>query len=110
MEYVKLKDVFELQMGKTPARSNAEYWGGKNKWIAISDLSDDTKNIYETKEYITDKAVQESGIRKVKKGTVIMSFKLSIGKVAITGEDMYTNEAIMAFIDKGKYNLDTQYL
>lgn len=39
-----------------------------------------------------------------------MSFKLSIGKTAVTAEDMYTNEAIMAFIDKQRYPIDTGYL
>lgn len=107
---VKLKDAFELQMGKTPARSNMQYWDGNNKWISIADIGKANKFISETKEGITDLAVDECGIKIVPKGTVIMSFKLSIGKTAITSEDIYTNEAIMAFIDKGKYEIDTDYL
>ena len=62
------------------------------------------------KERITDKAITESGIRAVPAHTVIMSFKLSIGKTAITSEEMYTNEAIMAFVSKGTYDIDTDYL
>lgn len=103
-----LGDAFDLQMGKTPSRSNPLYWGGENKWISISDIKD--KCIYETKECISDLAVEETGIKVVPKGTLIMSFKLSVGKVAFTAEDMYTNEAIMAFIDKGKYPIDMEYL
>ena len=106
----KLKDLFELQMGKTPSRHNADYWGGNNKWISIADIGNANKYIENTKECISDKAVAESGIKKVPKGTVIMSFKLSIGKTTITTEDMFTNEAIMAFIDKGICPIDTDYL
>ena len=106
---VKLSQAFDLQMGKTPARNNAIYWGGNIKWVSIADIGSSGKYISETKECITEAGVRESGIKKVPKGTVIMSFKLSIGKTAITAEDMYTNEAIMAFIDKGIYDVDPNY-
>lgn len=106
---VKIKDAFELQMGKTPARNKAQYWGENNKWISIADIGKSEKIISDTKECITDLAVSESGIKVVPKGTVIMSFKLSIGKTAITADDMFTNEAIMAFINKGIYDIDTDY-
>ena len=106
---VKLKDIFDLTMGKTPSRNNPSYWGGENKWVSIADIGKVSKYIGETKENITDAGVSESGIKKVPQNTVIMSFKLSIGKTAITTENMYTNEAIMAFIDKKVYPLDTNY-
>lgn len=97
----KISDVFDLQMGKTPARANAEYWmDGANKWVSIADLSGYEKYVEDTKEKITDLAVTESGIKAVPSHTVIMSFKLSLGKVAITKTPVYTNEAIMAFLPK----------
>ena len=99
---VKLGDVFELQMGKTPSRNNSEYWNGEHNWVSISDLGNSGKYINKTKECITDKGIIESGIKRVPKNTVLMSFKLSIGKVSIAAEEIYTNEAIMAFIDKEK--------
>ena len=107
---VKLSDAFDLQMGKTPPRNDRECWGDGHKWISISDIGNAGKYIDTTKEEITDIGVSKSGIKVVPKGTVIMSFKLSIGKTAITTEDMYTNEAIMAFINKGKYEINTDYL
>lgn len=110
MRMVKVSDAFDLSMGKTPARDNQSYWGGSNKWITISDLSSGGKYITSTKENISDKAIVETSISMVPKGTIIMSFKLSIGKTAITGEDMYTNEAIMAFRDKGKYAICQDYI
>lgn len=99
---VKLSQAFDLQMGKTPSRNNTSYWNGNKKWISIADIGNAGKYISETKECISDVAISESGIKIVPKGTVVMSFKLSIGKTAITAEDMYTNEAIMAFIDNGR--------
>ncbi len=110
MEY-RLEELFDLQMGKTPSRNNSEYWNSKdNKWISIGDLSKCGKYIYETKEYLSDKAVEESGISLIPENTVIMSFKLSIGKTAITPEPMYSNEAIMSFRDKGVVDLLPDYI
>lgn len=110
MEY-KLEELFDLQMGKTPSRNNSDYWNTKdNKWISIADLSKCGKYIGETKEYISDDAVENSGISKIPANTVVMSFKLSIGKTAITAGDMYSNEAIMSFHDKHIVNLTPEYV
>ena len=106
----KLGEIFHLQMGKTPARANPSYWSdGHNDWVSIADLSSYGKYVGATKEKITDLAVQESGIKLVPPGTVIMSFKLSVGKTAITKEAVYTNEAIMAFVPTGKYEVCVDY-
>ena len=110
MKY-KLSDLFELQMGKTPSRDNPEYWSQPEfPWISIADLSNADKYIYDTKESLSRQAVEESGIKIIPAQTVIMSFKLSIGKVSITPVPMYSNEAIMAFIDKGIVKIKPEYL
>ncbi len=100
MEF-RLEEIFDLQMGKTPSRNNPDYWNSEdNKWISIADLSKCGKYIENTKEYLSDLAVKESGISCIPENTVVMSFKLSIGKTAITPEPMFSNEAIMSFRDK----------
>ena len=110
MEY-KLEELFDLQMGKTPSRNNPEYWNTEdNKWISIADLSKCGKYIETTKEHISNNAVTESGISQIPENTVIMSFKLSIGKTAITSEPMYSNEAIMSFRDRHVIDLLPDYL
>ena len=110
MEYT-LEELFDLQMGKTPARKNPEYWNSNDhKWISIGDLSKCGKYIDETKEYLSDKAVTESGISIIPANTVVMSFKLSIGKTAITKEPMYSNEAIMSFRDRCVAELLPDYI
>lgn len=106
----RLDEIFHLQMGKTPSRNHSEYWvDGKNCWVSIADLGTYQKFTSDTKEKITDLAVCESGIKCVPENTVIMSFKLSLGKTAITKEPVYTNEAIMAFIPTGKFEVLPDY-
>ena len=110
MEY-RLSELFDLQMGKTPSRDNPAYWDSPQyAWISIADLSSAGKYITDTKESLSALAVEESGIKVIPAQTVVMSFKLSIGKVAITPMPMYSNEAIMAFVDKGIVKIDPEYL
>ena len=106
----RLDEIFDLQMGKTPSRNNADYWtDGQYDWVSITDLGSYQKYVEDTKERISALAVQESGIKSVPANTVIMSFKLSLGKTAITQEPVYTNEAIMAFIPTEKYAVLPDY-
>ena len=107
-EYKRFNEVFDLQMGKTPSRDNPLYWGGNNIWVSIADLQG--KYIGSSKEGISDTAVSESGIKMVPKDTVIMSFKLSVGRSAITTTDLYTNEAIMSFSPKPEYIIIPDYI
>ncbi|AJD25768.1 restriction endonuclease subunit S [Clostridium botulinum] len=108
MEYVRLNELCNINIGKTPSRNKQIYWGKGVKWLSISDLKD--KFINETKEQITEKAISECNMKIVPKDTVVMSFKLSIGKVAILKEDMYTNEAIANFPIKDDTKLIPEYL
>ena len=108
MKKVKLGEVCEIKIGKTPNRSQTLYWGGDYPWLSISDMKE--KILCTTKEKITQEAVQKEKMQIVSKGTVVMSFKLSIGKVGILAENMYTNEAIANFVVKNNKNLLNEYL
>jgi type I restriction enzyme S subunit len=103
-----IEHLCDLYMGKTPSRNEDKYWGKGYKWIAISDMNE--KYIKNTKEEITDLALKDTGIKVIPKGTVIMSFKLTLGRLAITDEDMYSNEAIVSFKIKEKDILDNEFL
>ena len=105
----RFDEVFNLSLGRTPSRGEKSYWGGDNTWVSIADMSCG-KYISHTKEGITHTAIKETGIPIVHKGTVIMSFKLSIGKVCITDTDLYTNEAIMAFSPKHPNTILPEFL
>lgn len=109
MNQCTFAEAFDLQMGKTPSRDDARFWDGNNIWVSIADMKD-RKYINSSKEGISDWAVRSTGVRLVPKGTVIMSFKLTIGKVCIADEDLYTNEAIMQFPIKSGYDILPEYL
>ncbi len=101
--------VCDILIGGTPARKNfAFYQNGSNLWVSISEMNGQT--ILDTKEKITDEAVNNSNVKLIPKGTTLLSFKLSIGKTAIAGKDLYTNEAIAGLIPKDKDKLDNKYL
>lgn len=108
MEYINLNELCDINIGKTPSRSKPEYWGEGKKWLAISDLKE--KYIYETKEEITKLAIEKCNMKMVPKDTVVMSFKLSIGKLGIVKDDMFTNEAIANFKIKNKSLITKEFL
>jgi type I restriction enzyme S subunit len=91
-----LGGLCSIEIGGTPSRSNPEYWDSakdtSNRWVSIKDLN--RRTVCETSEQITDLGVRNSNVKLQPKGTVLLSFKLSIGRVAFTGCDLYTNEAI----------------
>ena len=104
-------DAFDLQMGKTPSRDNSSYWNnGDHEWVSIKDLGTYGKYVGSTKETISELGRAESGIKPVPANTLIMSFKLSLGKTAITTRETYTNEAIMAFLEKGNHEINLDYM
>lgn len=108
MNYINITDVCDIQIGRTPKRSENKYWGQGNTWVSIADMNN--KYIAESKEEVNDLAVKEYNMKIIPKNTVIMSFKLSIGKVAITKKELFTNEAIAAFMIKDDKILLTEYL
>ncbi len=108
---VRVSEAFDLRMGKTPSRKNPAYWQeGSHDWVSIADLGSFGKYVGRTKERINDLAIRESGIKPAPENTVLMSFKLSLGKTSITKEPVYTNEAIMAFVDKGTHPVDPSFM
>lgn len=105
---VKLGDVCHILIGGTPARANSNYFTGKNLWVSISEMKGNV--ITDTKEKITDEAIKNSNVKLIPKDTTLLSFKLSIGKTAIAGVDLYTNEAIAGLIPKDKTQILDSYL
>ncbi len=105
---VKLGAVVEVLIGGTPSRNNQSYFGGKNQWVSISEMKGNI--IYETKEKITNEGVKNSNVKLIPKGITLLSFKLSIGKTAISGVDLYTNEAIAGLIPFDKGVISNEYL
>ena len=101
-----LGDISLIGKGFTPSTSNPSFWDGELKWLSIADMNQG-KYINQTTKTITSEGSKNK--EPVKKGTLLMSFKLSIGKLGILTEDMYTNEAICNFEWKNKDVL-TEYM
>lgn len=105
----KLGNLCRILIGRTPSRDNSSYWNGNHTWLSISDMNG-MRLVSKSREGITDLAVTESGCRLVPAGTVLLSFKLSIGKLAVAGVPLYTNEAIAALPIIDQRKLDRDYL
>lgn len=104
-EIKKLGDVCEINIGRTPERGNSKMWDKEKKtenvWLSIADLNNaEDGYISDSSEYVSDNAVPK--MKLVKANTLLMSFKLTIGRCAITKRELFTNEAIAALpiIDK----------
>jgi type I restriction enzyme, S subunit len=107
-ELFRIDQLCEVRIGRTPRRDTPEFWGGKAVWVTISELTGET--IYDSKEHISDLAVQTCMPPPVPEGTLLFSFKLSIGKMGIAGSPLYTNEAIAALPIKDTKRLSSKFL
>ena len=102
-EWVRFKNLVSYSMGKTPPRKESEYWTEPvYPWVSIADMNaDDT--ILSTKEMVNEYAAEKTFRKRISKaGTLLMSFKLTVGKVSLLGIDAYHNEAIISiypFVD-----------
>lgn len=108
----KISDVADISIGRTPPRMEKE-WFSENpkdvKWISIRDLGNSGVYVNKTAEYLTREAVERFNIPVIPKNTVILSFKLTVGRVAITTEEMLSNEAI-AHIKLTDKNTSPEYI
>lgn len=104
-EVTKLKFKYHFQTGATPNTGKKENFEGELKWANISDLNGSV--VYDTTKHINKKAASKCSMNISPKGSLMYSFKLSVGTVAFCGEDMYTNEAIASFIPQKN---DLKYL
>ncbi|MFZ4859567.1 MAG: restriction endonuclease subunit S [Desulfuromonadaceae bacterium] len=105
----KLGGLCSIEIGGTPSRSNPDYWDSAkettNRWVSIRDLN--KRVVSDTAEHITNFGARHSNVKLQKTGTVLLSFKLSIGRVAFAGCDLYTNEAIAGLCSE---ELDSEFL
>ena len=104
MDRYKLGDICEIVSGSTPKTGIAEYWDGDLKWITPAELDDDSYIITDTVRKITDLAVKKTGLSSFPEGTVILSSRAPIGKVAIAGCEMYCNQGFKNLICSDKIN------
>ena len=102
----KMNEYFDISIGKTPPRKNQEYFSNNsdnNLWVSILDMKSSGIYINKSSEYLTDEAIKKCNIKIIPKNTLLLSFKLTIGRIAITYLDKTTtNEAIAHFLTDKK--------
>ena len=99
-EIGKAEDFFDISIGKTPPRKEAQWFSTNDndiKWVSISDMGRSGLFILNTSEYLTQEAIDKHHVKIVPANTVLLSFKLTVGRVSITSQEMTTNEAIAHF-------------
>ena len=91
-EWARMGNIGDWGSGSTPQRGNSSYYGGSIPWLKTGELNDGV--VYDTAEKITDKALKECSLRLNKIGDVLIAmYGATIGKVAIAGIDLTTNQA-----------------
>lgn len=105
---VPLGKAVDIVIGGTPSRKDDSLWQNTEfPWVTIRDLNG--TEVIKTNERISKKGVEKSNVKQIPKGTTLVSFKLSLGKVGIAGTELFTNEAVAALIPKNGLALD-EYL
>ena len=101
----RLGDICAVVSGTTPKSTQPEYWDGNLNWVTPAELTDESDVIYESQRKITPQAVIDSSLKPFPAGTVLLSSRAPIGKVAITGTEMFCNQGFKNLICSDKiYN------
>lgn len=108
----KVKDLYQIQTGFTPDTKREEYYADEIEgydWLTIGDLDGKRYIPQATKSHISKLYVQKFNPSVIPKGSLLYSFKLSVGQVAITDRDIYSNEAIASFMPNDGVCLEFLY-
>ena len=105
-EVKKLKYALKFIIGRTPSSGVEDYYNGEEPWVTISDM---TGRYIEKSHFISKKAIRECNMQIIPKDSLLYSFKLSVGQVAFTTQNTYTNEAIASFYPANNIDLNFWY-
>ena len=94
----KIKDICTVVSGSTPKTNVDEYWDGNIKWITPAELNEDSFYLYDSVRHITELGKAKTGLSYMPQGTVILSSRAPIGKVAIAGCEMCCNQGFKNLI------------
>ena len=98
MAKYKIGEICQIVSGSTPKTSVNEYWDGNIKWITPAEINEDTYIVNDSERKISELAVEKNHMLSFPKGTVILSSRAPIGKVAIAGCEMYCNQGFKNLI------------
>lgn len=104
MAKYKLGEICEIVSGSTPKTAVSEYWDGNLKWITPAELNDNSYIVMDSVRKLTELGVKNSGLSSFPEGTVMLSSRAPIGKVAIAGCEMYCNQGFKNLICSERIN------
>lgn len=94
----RIGDVCQIISGTTPSTKIQTYWDGDLNWVTPGEIEENSKYIFSTQKKITEQAVKETNLRLLPIGTVLLSSRAPIGKVAIAATEMYCNQGFKNLI------------
>lgn len=107
---VKLGDVCTIVSGATPKTKTNEYWGGEIRWVTPAELDGDSHYISDTEKHLTEAGYKSASLRMMPKGTVLLTTRAPIGKVAIAAEEMSCNQGFKNLVCSSAINNEFLYL
>ena len=112
IQTVLLGDICDIKIGRTPPRKQPQWFSESHgiKWVSIKDMGNTGKYISQTSEFLTADAIKKFNVPIIPAGTLLMSFKLTVGRLGFTGHDMCSNEAIAQLPIKDSDIVDKNYL
>ena len=103
-EFLKMSEVGKIVSGATPRTNIEEYWNGTHLWITPAEIKEGDNYLYSTERRITEKAIRNTNLELLPIGTVLLSSRAPIGKVAIVGKEMFCNQGFKNIVPNGKIN------
>ncbi|WP_372815667.1 restriction endonuclease subunit S [Psychrobacter sp.] len=109
----KAEEIASITIGKTPPRKEPEWFSDIQKdnlvWVSIRDMGNSNVFIGDSSEYLTKESIKKFNVRVIPKNSVILSFKLTLGRVLIAQKELATNEAIAHFCNP-KFSMSKEYV
>ena len=112
MRKVYLEEICDIKIGRTPPRRQPQWFNKSHgmRWVSIKDMGNTGKYISQTSEFLAADAIRQFTIPIIPAGTLLMSFKLTVGRLGFTEYDMCSNEAIAQLPIKDPDIVDKNYL
>ena len=103
-DWIKISEIAEVVGGSTPKTNIEKYWDGDFLWVTPAEIASDTGLLNSTERTITKEGVDSCSLKVLPRGTVLLSSRAPIGKVAIVGKEMYCNQGFKNLICRERVN------
>lgn len=109
----KAEEIASITIGKTPPRKESKWFSDTQKdnlvWVSIRDMGNSNVFINDSSEYLTKESIKRFNVKVIPKNSVMLSFKLTLGRVLIAQKELTTNEAIAHFCNP-QFSMSKEYI